>query len=116
MTTAFRIGLLALALTAVSGAVQAAVPHHFDLRLYTVTSGKMDGVMERFRGTVDPVRRKHGIETVGYWSAPGTTNGGMFAYLMSAASKACIAATSAGVAVRLKSLPITLSRKNPWPV
>jgi len=87
MTTAFRIGLLALALTAVSGAVQAAVPHHFDLRLYTVTSGKMDGVMERFRSTVDPVRRKHGIETVGYWSAPGTTNGGMFAYLMSAASK-----------------------------
>jgi hypothetical protein len=87
MTTALRIGLLALAWTAVCEAVEPATPHHFDLRLYTVTSGKMDGVMERFRGTVDPVRRKHGIETVGYWSAPGTTNGGTFVYLLAARSQ-----------------------------
>ncbi len=87
MTTVFRMGLLALALTAVCGAVEPAIPRYYDLRLYTVTFGKMDGVMERFRGTVDPVRRKHGIETVGYWSAPGTTNGGTFAYLLAARSK-----------------------------
>lgn len=87
MTTAFRIGLLALASTAVCEAVQPAIPHYYDLRLYTVTSGKMDGVMERFRDTVEPVRRKHGIETVGYWSAPGTTNGGIFAYLLAARSQ-----------------------------
>ncbi len=87
MIAALRIGLLALASSTVSWAVEPAIPHHFDLRLYTATSGKMDGVMERFRGTVDPVRRKHGVTTVGYWSAPGTTNGGTFAYLMSAASK-----------------------------
>lgn len=47
----------------------------------------MDGVLERFRDTVEPVRQKHGITTLGYWSAPGTTNGGTFVYLMAAASK-----------------------------
>ena len=59
---------------------------YFELRLYTVTSNKMDGVLERFRETVKPVRRKHGITTVGYWTTPGTTNGGTFAYLMAAAT------------------------------
>ena len=44
-------------------------------------------MLERFRETVEPVRRKHGISTVGYWSGPGTTNGGTFAYLLEAASK-----------------------------
>ena len=87
MTTAFRIGLLALALTAASRAAEPLAVHYFELRLYTVTLNKLDGVLERFRDTVEPVRRKHGIKTVGYWSAPGTTNGGMFAYLMTAASK-----------------------------
>jgi hypothetical protein len=60
---------------------------YFELRVYTVTSNKLDGVLERFRNTVDPVRQRHGIRTLGYWSAPGTTNGGTFAYLMTAASK-----------------------------
>ena len=60
---------------------------YFELRLYDVTSNKLDGVLERFRETVEPVRRKHGIKTVGYWTAAGTTNGGTFAYLMTAASK-----------------------------
>jgi hypothetical protein len=87
MIAAFRIGLFVLAWATVAEAVEPAIPRYYDLRLYTVTSGKMDGVMERFRGTVDPVRRKHGIETVGYWSAPGTTNGGTFAYLLSARSR-----------------------------
>ncbi len=87
MTTAFRIGLLALALSSAVRAAEPAAPHYFELRLYTVTSNKMDGVLERFRDTIEPVRRKHGIRTVGYWSAPGATNGGMFAYLMAAGSK-----------------------------
>ena len=87
MTTAFRIGLLALALSSAVRAAEPAAFHYFELRFYTVTSNKMDGVLERFRDTVEPVRQKHGIKTVGYWSAPGTTNGGTFAYLMAAASK-----------------------------
>ena len=60
---------------------------YHELRLYTVTSNKMDGVLERFRETVEPVRQKHVIKTVGYWSTPGTTNGGTFAYLMAARAK-----------------------------
>ncbi len=70
----------------IHAAEPAATVYH-ELRLYTVTSNKMDGVLERFRDTVEPLRRKHGITTVGYWSAPGTTNGGTFAYLMAAATK-----------------------------
>jgi hypothetical protein len=66
---------------------ETPAPAYYELRIYTVTSNKMDGVVERFRDTVEPVRRKHGITTIGYWTSPGTTNGGTFAYLMAAASK-----------------------------
>ena len=79
--------LLLLMAVMTSQAAEPAQFGYFELRVYTVTSNKMDGVLERFRETVEPVRRKHGITTVGYWSAPGTTNGGIFAYLMTAASK-----------------------------
>ena len=81
-----KVVLLLMAVMA-SQAAEPAQFGYFELRVYTVTSNKMDGVLERFRETVEPVRRKHGITTVGYWSAPGTTNGGTFAYLMAAASK-----------------------------
>jgi NIPSNAP len=81
------VGWLALlgCFTAMAAEPQAARFH--ELRIYTVTSNKLDAVLERFRETVEPVRRKHGLVTVGYWTAPGTTNGGTFAYLMAAASK-----------------------------
>jgi hypothetical protein len=69
-------------------AAEPTVPGYFELRVYTVSSNKLDAVLERFRDTVEPVRRRHGITTVGYWAAPGTTNGGTFAYLMAAAGKA----------------------------
>ena len=65
--------------------VNAAAPAHYELRIYSVTSNKLDGVLERFRDTVEPVRRKHGITTLGYWTAV-TTNGDKFIYLMAAAS------------------------------
>ncbi len=61
--------------------------NYYELRIYTVTSNKLDAVLERFRDTVEPVRIQHGITTVGYWTAPGTTNGGTFAYLMTAPTK-----------------------------
>ncbi len=80
--------LVALLVLAGSGTVRSAEPHAYhELRIYTVTSNKMVGVLERFRDTVEPLRRKHGITTIGYWSAPGITNGGTFAYLMAAGSK-----------------------------
>lgn len=67
-------------------AAEASSRNYYELRIYDVTPDKLDAVLERFRDTVEPVRRKHGITTIGYWIAPGTTNGGTFAYLMAAAS------------------------------
>ena len=86
MIDAFRLGLIVCALTATASATEPMANHYFELRLYSVTSNKLGGVLERFRDTVEPVRRKHGIDTVGYWTS-GTTNGDKFIYLMTAASK-----------------------------
>ena len=85
----FALAVLAVVGAVLDPAARAEPPArtYYELRLYSVTSNKLDGVLERFRDTVEPVRRKHGITTLGYWSAPGTTNGGTFAYLMAAASK-----------------------------
>jgi hypothetical protein len=70
---------------ALGSVVSACAGEYFDLRIYDVTSNKLDAVLERFRETVEPVRRKHGIRTVGYWTA-NTTNGTRFVYLMAASS------------------------------
>ena len=72
---------------ALSAIAADANPGYYELRIYAVTSNKLGAVLERFRETVEPVRQKHGIKTVGYWSAPGTTNGGTFAYLLTAVSQ-----------------------------
>lgn len=76
-------------LTGIRVVTAAEIPAraYYELRLYTVASNKMDGVLERFPETVEPVRRKHGIKTIGYWTAPGMTNGGTLVYLISGASK-----------------------------
>jgi hypothetical protein len=66
--------------------VAAEAPAYYELRIYDVTTNKLDAVLERFRDTVEPVRRKHGINTLGYWTA-STTNGEKFVYLIEAASK-----------------------------
>ena len=79
--------LLVVAINSWTHAAETVSPTFYELRIYSVTSNKLDGVVERFRDTVEPVRRKRGITTVGYWSAPGATNGGTFAYLMAATSK-----------------------------
>ena len=70
----FCVRLSVLQFLAASATADPAAPYH-ELRLSTVTSNKMDGVLERFRETVESVRRKHGITTVGCWTASGTTDG-----------------------------------------
>jgi len=79
--------LLASCLVSLAAEDPAAL-RYYELRIYDVTTNQMDGVRERFRETVEPVRRKHGIKTEGYWTAPGNTNGGVFVYLMSAPNRA----------------------------
>ena len=68
----------------------AEPPPYFEIRIYDVTTNKMDGVLERFRETVDPIRRRHGICAVGYWTAI-TPTGEKYVYLMKAASAADLA-------------------------
>ena len=63
---------------------------YFELRIYDVTTNKLAGVLERFRETVDPVRRRHGICAVGYWTAASPT-GEKYVYLMKAANAADLA-------------------------
>ena len=74
---------LTLILLLLSQAVRA---EFYELRIYDVTPGKLDAVIERFRETVEPVRRKHEIDTVGYWTA-SATNGEKFVYLIRADSE-----------------------------
>ncbi len=76
--------LLALLLSCL--ACEAEEPAYFELRLYDVTAQKMEAVLDRFRETVQPVRRRHGINTVGYWTA-ASKEGEKFVYLMAAPSK-----------------------------
>lgn len=78
--------LLWVLATAGVSAAETPARHYFELRIYDVTSNKLDGVLERFRGTVEPVRRRHGIETLGYWTA-SATNRDQFLYLLAAASR-----------------------------
>ena len=86
MINLLHAGFLVMTLTMLASAGEQRAYNYFELRIYSVTPNKLDAVIERFRDTVQPVRRQHGIDTVGYWTA-GTTNGDKFIYLMAAASK-----------------------------
>jgi NIPSNAP len=81
------VGLVAMLLLAACSLVRGETvrPPYYELRIYTVTSNKLDAVLERFRETVEPVRRRHGIKTVGYWSL-AATNAEKFIYLLTAPS------------------------------
>jgi len=81
------VGLVSMLLLAACSFVQADAirPPYYELRIYAVTSNKLDAVLERFRETVEPVRRRHGIVTVGYWNH-AATNAEKFIYLLTAPS------------------------------
>ncbi|HYE33462.1 MAG TPA: NIPSNAP family protein [Methylomirabilota bacterium] len=78
--------LLFGAIANLSAAAQDTLGYH-ELRIYHVASNKMDAVVTRFRDVVEPVRARHKIKTLAYWSAPSKTNGGTFIYLMGANSR-----------------------------
>jgi len=59
---------------------------YFELRIYDVTAGKLAAVQERFRDAVEPIRQKHGITTLGYWTT-SNANGDKFIYLMTGKTK-----------------------------
>lgn len=46
-----------------------------ELRTYEVVPGKLAALNERFANLADPLFRKHGMETIGYWTnVVGTSN------------------------------------------
>ena len=75
------LSLLALLLLLPSNTASAAEPPYFELRIYDITTNKLAAVLERFRDAVEPIRQKHGIKTMGYWTA-STTNATHLIYLM----------------------------------
>lgn len=47
----------------------AATDRFFELRIYTAAPGKMDALHQRFRDHALRLFEKHGIQSVGYWTA-----------------------------------------------
>jgi hypothetical protein len=41
----------------------------FELRTYTATPGRLDDVVARFRDQTDALFARHGMESLGYWTA-----------------------------------------------
>ena len=41
----------------------------FELRMYTATPGRLDDVVTRFRDHTVALLERHGIESLGYWTA-----------------------------------------------
>lgn len=71
---------------------EAADTPHFELRIYDVTAGKLDAVLARFREPIGRLRAKHGIETLGCWTALTKEGGEQFAYLLAGPDKAAFRA------------------------
>jgi hypothetical protein len=46
----------------------------FELRTYTSVSGRMDGLLARFRDHTDRIFATHGMHSVGYWLATDDAN------------------------------------------
>ena len=73
----FGIGLLAavfaggivlgLALASGGAAQAQAGGSVFELRTYTANEGKMDGLLNEFRGYAARIFERHGMKNVGYW-------------------------------------------------
>ena len=48
--------------------------HVYELRIYTINSGKKDDLLNRFRDHTLRLFKKHGVESVGYWLPVDTTD------------------------------------------
>ena len=60
----------------------AEVSPVFELRIYTAAPGKMDALDKRFRDHTLRLFEKHGIKSVGYWTAVDEEHQGRFYYII----------------------------------
>src|SRR5688572_9201025 len=54
----------------------------FELRIYTAAPGKLEALHKRFRDHAVPMFAKHGIKSVGYWTAVDDEHKGKLYYVI----------------------------------
>ena len=61
---------------------------YFEMRIYTAAAGKMDALHARFRDHTLKLFKKHGIESVAYWTAVDEKNVGKLYFVIAYPDKA----------------------------
>ena len=61
---------------------------YFEMRIYTAAAGKMDALHARFRDHTLKLFKKHGIESVAYWTAVDEKNAGKLYFVIAYPDKA----------------------------
>src|SRR5262245_61362989 len=80
---AITVGLMT---TATSNAQSSN--HVYELRIYPVNPGKMEGVKSRFGDHSDAILKRHGMKDIGYWVAQDTPQlKNRFVYIVEHASR-----------------------------
>ena len=79
--------LVAAALVVVTARTRAAdeeeeIGQLFELRVYTAAPGKLEALHARFRDHAVPMFKKHGIRSVGYWTAIDGEHKGKLYYIL----------------------------------
>jgi hypothetical protein len=59
----------------------------FELRVYTAAPGKMDALQKRFRDHTVRLFEKHGIKSIGYWTAVDEQHQGRLYYIIAYPNK-----------------------------
>jgi hypothetical protein len=68
--------------TSAAPATAAPQERFFELRIYTAAPGKLDALNKRFRDHTLKFFEKHGIESIGYWTAADDSGVGKLYYIV----------------------------------
>ena len=71
-----------------TAAAPSASGKYFEMRIYTAAEGKMDALHARFRDHTLKLFKKHGIESVAYWTAVDEKNTGKLYFVIAYPDKA----------------------------
>ena len=79
---AAAVSCLALFAATPARAAEPAKGKYFEMRIYTAAAGKMDALHARFRDHTLKLFKKHGIESVAYWTAVDEKNVGKLVFVI----------------------------------
>jgi len=68
MLTGMGAGTMVAALAGMDGMAQTSAETVYELREYHANEGKLDDLLARFRDHTITIFKRHGIESVGYWT------------------------------------------------